>query len=367
DVSREALIEGFRPDTILRAIPLRDASGSVRPADDVATALAEAVEQGIADGRRVMLHALDLSKTGLLAPGLPVLRDLRARYGDRIDLVVDACQTRLSPERVRAYLALGAMVQITGSKFFTGPPFAGAVLLPPAVAARLGGGRLPSGLDAYFGRGELPEDARAARGLRNSANYGLALRWRAALAEAAAFGAVPEERTVRILERFAETVASSIARHGIFALQDIPALDRQGGGWDARRSIFAFAVRSPFQPRFMTLNEARKLYQWLNADCSECFDDAAARALASRICHIGQPVALPDGNGGMTGLLRVSAGARLISGEPSHRGLRSARRLDREMADLAMVFDKIALLCAVWERVAAANPVPRYWARNPAG
>lgn len=365
DVNRETLIEGFRPDTILHVIPLRDGDGLARPARDVATAITDAVEHGVAAGRRVILHALDLSKTGLLAPGIGLLCDLRARFGNAFDIVVDACQMRLSPERVRAYLALDAVVQITGSKFFTGPPFTGAALLPPAIAARLARGRLPAGLDAYFGRGEWLGEAETARQLRDSVNYGLALRWRAALAEMSAFAAVPEARTIEILDRFAETVAVSIARHGIFALQSVPPLTRDSDGWDASRSIFAFAVRAPFDAdRFMGLNEARKLYQWLNADCSVCFSDAASRALAARICHIGQPVALSDGTGTM-GLLRVSAGARLVSGEPSHRGLYAARRLDREMTDLAAVFDKIALLRPAWARVAAANPLPRYWAAKP--
>lgn len=360
-VSCATPIEGFRADTELVSVPLRDGAGRPRPIPDVDTDIEAAVTAAVTAGRRVILHALDLSKTGLLAPSMDLLRRLRARFGTAFDLVVDACQMRIAPARVRAYLDLEAVVQVTGSKFLTGPPFAGAALLPPTIARRLAAGRLPQGLDAYFSQGEWPPGVRAARGLPHGTNYGLVLRWRAALAEYRALAAVDDARKTMVIEQFAAAVHHSIDRHGIFILQPMPALARAGGGWDCLRGIFAFAVRAPDQPdRLLDPVSMRRLYHWLNADCASLFDEPDDRQLAARICHIGQPVALPDGFGGQTGWLRVSAGARLISGEPMHHGLAITRRLDREMADLATVFAKIALLRAHWDRVAAADPQPRY-------
>ena len=361
DVSRAAPIEGFRPDTELVSIPLRDERGAPRHHDAVEAEIVAAVEAAVASGRRVILHALDLSKTGLLAPSMALLQRLRTRFGDMLDIVVDACQLRIAPARIRAYLDLDAVVQVTGSKFLTGPPFAGAALIPPAIARRLRRGRLPAGLEAYFSRGEWPPAAKAAVALPEGANYGLLLRWRAALAEFRALAAVTDARKAEVILRFRKAVEAAVARHGVFVLQDVPDPAREGEGWDTLRSVFAFAVRAPgAADRLLDPAAARRLYHWLNADCAALFDTAAERSVAARICHIGQPVALPDGAGGQVGWLRVSAGARLISGEPSHRGLATERRLGREMADLALVFDKIALLRAQWERVAEADPRPRY-------
>lgn len=361
DVSRAAPIEGYRPDTELISIPLRDPDGGQRPLEAVEAEIVATIEAATMGGRQVILHALDLSKTGLLAPSMPLLHNLRARFGAALDMVVDACQLRISPTRIRAYLDLDAVVQITGSKFLTGPPFAGAALVPPAIAARLARGRLPAGLDAYFSRGEWPTSARAARDLPQGANYGLLLRWRAALAEYRALAGVSDARKAEVITRFGETVAAAVARYPILELQDVPSPDRDGDGWDCLRSVFAFAVRASDMPdRMMDPVAARRLYHWLNADCTELFETEKERRIAARICHIGQPVALPDGKGGQIGWLRVSAGARLISGEPSHRGLAIRRRLDREMDDLTLVFDKIALLHAHWARVAEANPRPCY-------
>ena len=360
DVAKESPIEGFREDTELKPVPLRDAAGRARSMEAVESEIREAVAAAIAAGRRPILHALDLSKTGLLAPTQAFLHALRAAQGDAFDLVVDACQLRIAPARIRAYLALDAVVQITGSKFLTGPPFSGAALLPAAIAGRLARGRLPSGLDAYFGRGEWPATARAAASLPATANYGLALRWQAALAEYRAAARVPEAEKIAVLRRFADTVAQAAEAHDVIALLPAPPLAREGGSWDCLRSIFAFAVRDPASPAcLLDPVRARRLYLWLNADCSPAFDGDEARRLGATICHIGQPVTLPDESGRRVGWLRVSAGARLISGEPSHRRL-GARRIDREMADLATVFRKIALLHDNWDAVAALDPLPRH-------
>ncbi len=275
---------------------------------------------------------------------------------------MDACQTRLSPGSVAAYLGLDAVVLITGSKFFTGPPFAGAVLMPPAIAARLAKGRLPAGLDAYFGRDELP-DCVAAAALPAVGNYGLALRWHAALAEIEAFLAVPPARREAILNGFAAVVASQIAANPALQLLPTPPLDRGAEAWERCPSIFSFSLAAPRDPaRCLDPEEARAVYRWLNADLSAALPALAPadQRLARLICHIGQPVKLPGPDGRPRGVLRVSAGARLISGEPSHRALEHRTRVAREFADLAAVFGKIGLILAHYPALAAADPQPYY-------
>jgi len=363
DVTCEAPIAGFRPDTTIANIPARHADGALRSADDIEADIAAALAKGVGEGRRVILHALDLSKTGLLAPRPAFLRHLRETFGTRnFDIVVDACQARLSPASLRQYLALDAVVLITGSKFFTGPPFAGAAILPASIAARLQGDRLPAGLDAYFGRDDFPPRCRAAADLPPSGNYGLALRWHAALAEMRALLRVPPLSRVEILQGFAATVRRAIAALPALTLLEAPPIARYPGdeAWERLPSIFTFSLRAPHAPeRCLTPVEARAVYLWLNTDLSPALPHAGPEA--ARICHIGQPVPLPQPSGeGLQGVLRVSAGARLLSGEPSHRGLDTKARLAREFADLAMVFEKIALVLSNWEALTSANPAPRY-------
>jgi hypothetical protein len=365
DVARAAPIAGFRADTQLAAVALRDAHGQVRPHAVVRAEIEAAVGEGIAAGRRVILHALDLSKTGLLAPSLDCLQSLRAAHGAKFDIVVDACQARLSPASVQNYLALDAVVLVTGSKFFTGPPFAGAALLPPAVAARFTGARLPAGLEAYFGRDEFPEICPAADFLPASGNYGLALRWHAALAEIQAFMAVALADRAAILAGFGQTVAQEIAATSALRRLPAPPITRGAADedWERCPSIFTFSLAAPHEPqRLLTPVEARAVYLWLNADISAALPELseAERRIAARICHIGQPVKLPLPDGGFTGVLRVSAGARLLSGEPSHGALSQETRIAQEFADLRMVFAKIRLILSHFPVLWAADPQPRY-------
>ncbi len=369
DVTFEAPIAGFRPDTELANILLREPSGAPRPVAVVEAEIEATLAGGIAEGKRVILHGLDLSKTGLLAPSPAFLAKLRASYGDAFDIVVDACQTRFSPASLRVYLALDAVVLITGSKFFTGPPFAGAAILSGAVAARLATGTLPTGLDAYFGRDEFPVRARAARALPMSGNYGLSLRWHAALAEIRALLRVSPTRRAEILRRFDETVRTAIGGQPGLALMEAPGIARtaEDEAWERLPTIFTFSLRAPHAPeRCLNPAEARLVYMWLNTDLSALLPDEAA--IAARICHIGQPVPLAQPSGeGMQGALRVSAGARLISGEPSHRDLTPKARLDREFSDLGTVFQKIGLILRYWDKLSAANPAPAYRPARLAG
>lgn len=362
DVVAEAPVAGFRPDTSVANIALREASGAVRPAAVVEAEIEATLAAGIAAGQFVILHGLDLSKTGLLAPSPAFLAKLRAAYGDAFDIVVDACQARLSPAAIRAYLQLGAVVLITGSKFFTGPPFAGAALLPATIAARLQTGTLPEGLAAYFNRGEFPADAACAAALPAGGNYGLALRWQAALAEIRALLRTPPARRAAIIAGFGATARAAIAKQPGLTLLDAPPIIRapDDEAWERLPSIFTFSLRAPHDPgRCLTPTEARNIYFWLNTDLSALIPEAPA--VAARICHIGQPVPLAQPNGtGQMGALRVSAGARLISGEPSHRPLALKARLAREFADLALVFDKIALILHHWPLLTSANPAPAY-------
>lgn len=371
-VPKGGLIDGFARETLLLSVPLRGPDGALRPEDAVDADCAALVRQAVAAGRHVLLHRLDLSKTGLLAPGMAMLDELAGGGPDgrAPDVVVDACQARLDPERVRAYLDRGWMVMVTGSKFFTGPPFCGALLLPAGVAARLERGMLPAGLAAYSHQSEWP-DAPGTAHLAAGENVGLMLRWHAALAEMAALHAIPRPVVRARLARFLDAVEGAIDASGDLRRLPGPAPARAplADAWDDRATILSFFVRDPMADdgadggRFVPLGleDARALYRWLNADLSRLLSAPADRALGGVLCHVGQPVPLPHpSRPGMAGALRLSAGARLVSGEPSHDGLVPDRRMDREIGDARLVLDKIGLILRHWAILRAADPVQTY-------
>ena len=107
------------------------------------------------------------------------------------------------------------------------------------------------------------------------------------------------------------------------------------------------------------MDEARRIYQWLNADLTGVLPPGAQgkdRELAARRCHIGQPVPVTLADGVIIGALRIAAGARLVSGEPSHAGLSEQQRIHREIADAGIILEKLALILREYPRLQAANP-----------
>jgi hypothetical protein len=371
EVSAGTLISGFPGDLQLVTVAGRTDAGEVRPVGDVNAECGAHIAAAAAARRRVLLHVMDQSKTGLVLPGLDWIADNAGAPG--VDVVVDACQARLSVGSIGAYLRRGCMVLVTGSKFFTGPPFAGALLLPPALAARLDARHgLPAGLAQYCSHLDWPEAAPVAALFAGRANLGVALRWEAALAEMKAFLAVEPAAVKDILAFFAERLQSGIRANPDLELHDVPPLVRpeHPREWDVLPTVFTFSIRAPGEAarrRFLTPDEAREIYLWLNSDVSPCLPpnaSAAERALASRLFHIGQPVPIATAPGQRAGALRISAGARLVSGEPSlliaYAGQAPMARVEREIADALASLDKISLILRHLDAVRARNPRPRY-------
>ena len=366
-VAKGGMIDGVPASLEVASVPVRTAAGLPRAAAEIASDCAGQTAAAVAGGRRVLFHVLDQSKTGLLAPD-PAGAGWPVRSG-AVDVIVDACQARLTAAAVRGYLEQGAMVLLTGSKFFTGPPFAGALLIPAAIAPRLDDTRnWPAGFTDYFGA-----TAGAAGGwpFPEGTNFSIALRWHAALAEMAAFAAVGAAEVAVILGRIGSRIETAIKANPDLVWHEPPALDRRHGpdGWDRLPTIFLFSVRAPGEGggegprRLLDASEARQVYIWLNADLSDLLPAGscdADRRLAARFIHIGQPVALAAAGGSVAGALRLCIGARLVSGEYSHRHLEPESRIEREIADALAVLEKTSLIVRHFERFRRADPRSRF-------
>ncbi|WP_025886423.1 hypothetical protein [Asaia prunellae] len=363
EADKASHLEGFPTGTRLLGIAIRNPDGSPRDPGALDEEVRCCVMQELTQGRHVILHQLDMSKTGLVGPRHDLLQELIALYPGQITLVVDACQARLAPERVAAMVRSGMLVMTTGSKFLTGPPFCGAVLLPDELASSLASFSLPEGLSAYFNRCDWPQTS-SPDPLMQEGNLGLALRWQAALAESKALAAVPRGRITETLRRFEKAAREVIANHPSLTLLSVPPLERASMAgqeiWDTVPTVFSFLVNDPqAQEKPLSLERARALHRWLNADLSPWIRGSD---LAELLCQLGQPVPVPHPalGGDNAGALRLCAGARLVSGEPSHAGLTNQSRLDREFADIRRVFAKISLILTHWKQLEAVDPVPRY-------
>lgn len=302
-------------------VALRAPDGSVRGAAEVDAEFTDGVERVLRSGRRALLVLTDLSKTGLLAPSPACAAWLRQRHGERLEVLVDACQFRLAPTTLADYLAQDFMVAITGSKFVTGPAFCGALLLPSAVARRLRHRSLQA-LRLYTARSDWPDHWPGADGLDDEPNPGLLLRWQAALVELERFRAVPEPVIDRFLHTWGHAVAERLRSDPMFEAVPVPPLPHARGGrwtegrWDRHQTIFPFLVfrRTPDGRRLpLTPEQTARVHQALaQAQGGLSHDAGSHHTLATTRFQLGQPVACGLRDGQPVSALRLCASARTV-------------------------------------------------------
>jgi hypothetical protein len=346
-------IPGFAHDTASIPIPLRE-NGVLRSNAAIDQEVLAAIAQSLGTGKRVVLHAMDSSKFGWRCPSLDCLRETQERWGRSVQVVIDACQFRLSRPRLKYYLNQGFIVLITGSKYFAGPPFSGALLVPAAVSAVMEhADTVPPGLKLYANRNDWPVRWHGVRSkLPAHPNIGQFLRWAAAMEELRAYFAVPAFYRALALRKFSSAVQRLISETPNLEL--LPGYDRPGTeALDeemAIRTIFPFFVRR--HGKLLGVEACHKIYRALNCDMSHLLSDSATdeqRQIAATLCHIGQPVKVRHPLQGAVGTLRISASAGVVSetwsasGEAASAG-KINRRLDRAGDQVERVLDKIGLL-----------------------
>jgi hypothetical protein len=331
-VLRGSDIEGRLPVSTI-GIRLRDDEGQARPPDRIDAEFSAHAELAIASGQRVLLVLTDVSKSGLVAPGLACALALRDRYPERLGILVDACQFRLSPPALNRYLAHGCMVAVTGSKFLGGPSFSGALLLPPPLCDSLRLQVLPPALQPYCNRAEWPADWQAAVQLPNGANFGLLLRLEAAINELRAFIAIPETALSACLARCVQTIQARLRDDPSLCPLDLPALPRNDA-WDALPTLFPFTLTHDGRP--LDFARAHRIFQLM-------LDDLGTELgpLAAPRCQLGQPIHL-----GAHG-----AALRLCLSAPQLARAATSDQAEQALLDAAMrVLDKAALLVRHPER-----------------
>jgi hypothetical protein len=313
----------FTPAEPLR-IMARTATGRVLSVMEADDAVFAAVAVAAGRGERVLLHAMDCSKTGMQTPSLSCLDEITSLWPDSVQILIDACQMRLSRARLREYLARNFLVTITGSKYFTGPAFSGALIVPHAIAARAAALRaFPPGLRNYETRHDVPEDWPGVRAMLSpEINYGAWLRWEAALAEMQRYFVLPSSFRVaasRAIERAISDFLSVVPDAQLLDHKQDRVYRTCDEGMDSR-SIFPFILEK--SGRSLSPVEAGAVYRTLNAKIEAIAQGEPHRDAAY---HLGQPVAV-----GPNSALRVSASARLIAdGFVAEDAPESERRLTR--------------------------------------
>jgi hypothetical protein len=244
------------------------------------------------------------------------------------------------------------MVIVTGSKFFTGPPFSGALLVPAGLAKALDAvTEVASGLREYSSRSDWPKNWPALRWrFPIRANFGQWLRWEAALEEIRAYYSVPDEFRRSALMIFGKGVEQIIASSP--SLRLLPPQQRpEGGSVDdeelAQTTIFPFVIRH--DDRVFSFYDCRKIHRALRRDARNAVsanERGRDAEVAAKICLVGQPVALGDGERHPAGALRICAGARLVTETWSSDADTARGNVQRELGRVGAIVSKIEWLLA---------------------
>jgi hypothetical protein len=332
----------------IRTVPVRMGDGTPRSAADIDLEVEALVSTATSRDWRVLLVLTDVSKTGLLAPSPALALDLRRRFPSSVCLLVDACQLRLAPSTVHAYLENNFLVAITGSKFVTGPSFSGALLVPNESTRR---SRL-RGFSSTLAGGLSPSDgARCWTGPSiplETTNIGLLVRWEAALEEFRNFRSLPEASVTQFFKVFAQAVNRRLSSDSALEPLAVPALTRwplaDSSSWDREQTIFPFLLRHPkSRDRLISVLETTAVYESLMTDPGDKPHLVSTNgALITERCHVGQPVACGSRHGIPFAALRMCMSMRLAVDAISPQGCGP----EAVISGALRVLDKAALLAS---------------------
>ena len=299
--------EEFASRIVLELVPLRHDDGTMVEPAELDERVKTLVSAAVSNNAIPLLHLVAHSKTGVHAPSLECVHELQGKYKELV-VMVDGAQGRFSRTGMAASIAREHLFMITGSKFFGGPPFSGALIVPRKYAQRaLRSSGLPEGFGNYFTAVGMPQRWRAIRcGLPKEPNFGALLRWSAALAEIEAYYATPSDLRFRVLRHFEQQVPIAFRQSTVCKLLVMPpSLFGEERLLQSNTTVFNFAVTRASGEQLDMLS-LRHLHAQLNSDLSSSGDRSSS--LLRRRFHLGQPVRI----GKAKAALRVALGGELI-------------------------------------------------------
>jgi hypothetical protein len=319
-------------------VGFRGHDGEFRSDAQMDAAVLAAVEQGLASHDHVLLQAMEASKFGWKAPSDDLLETIAGRWPGRVQIVADACQLRIARPRLNQLLSKGMMVLVTGSKFFTGPAFSGAVLVPRPLADRLEQIKAPPGqLAGYSSRFDWPL---AWAGIRNRFsprfNFGQWLRWKAALEEMRLYYDVPRDFRQHVAQIFTEEMQGLVGGAAHLAFLD-------GGADFAPRQPTIFPLRLIRDDEVLPAFACADIYRAMRRDMSAQATAMRDGDVLRMACQIGQPVALAGGKAA----LRFSLSARIVRDCWSPDPARASRNIAALRDDLWLAVRKLDLLAGL--------------------
>lgn len=346
-VTKETPLDAFR-ETELINIPLKNEKGHLKHRQDLDNEVERAFEHVIKKGAQPILHVMNQSKLGFTAPSENCLLNLENKFGKDFFALIDNSQLRMSRRKICNYVQRDYMMTITGSKFFTGPPFNGALILPKIWETLFAESEidLPEGLIHYVFKNDFPTGWKSIKKFKYGTNLGTLMRWYASFVELERYFETPVALRNLATEMFCKHVEMSIER-AVF-LQALSVGEEKANDsfkTNERRTIFPFFILS--NGKVLSRNEVDCVYKLLNQSLSALFDlkDEDLGLLGDQACHIGQPVKAIYKDGTPSGVVRISLGSRVISESWKDQDVSLFfQKIEEQMNQVDIIIRKIKLI-----------------------
>jgi hypothetical protein len=281
------------------SVMLRDDFGNERPLSSVDTEIETVVNMALNKGMYVILHHNASSKTGIMGPSIGICSYLRKQHPDNLMLVADAAQGRFSRTKLRQMIEDGWVILLTGSKFFQGPPFSGAVIFPAEILAGISHRQIPSAFKDFWHPIMFPHNfPLIVPGSDARWIVGIAARWIASLANIETYYQLSAATRKRVLQEFSVEWLSAVSKS--FSIEPIIRDATRGKnevGMSDLETICSFALRS--KKGYLGVEELALVRSFL------------ATKLSGQQFLLGQPVSINTSKKPIN-WLRTALGSELI-------------------------------------------------------
>lgn len=332
-VGASIFAEDGQPEIDAIELKLRKPDGKCKSMEELNMSVEDSVEKALANGcGAVLVHVVAGCKTGHLMPSMSCMHSLLEKHGERVIPVVDACQTRMTDCGLKELVSAGFAVLTTGSKFYGGPPFCGAAILPPAMVEELNEalkedspGNLhavvkSSALGAYVSSSLVPSELHMLKQVlpSDAPNLGLITRWQMALHNIERYHEIPDAARCALRREWMMETAEMIQAQDLETVnlfEEAPMIEEERSGchMHADATILCFDLRKASSGGSMeriTMAEARQVHNFMARDLSaiEGLTPDEQLVLGQR-CFMAQPVSLTKEG---PHVLRAAVGAPLV-------------------------------------------------------
>ena len=204
---------------------------------------------------------------------------------------IDLCQFRASRVLINGLIGMNCCVMLTGSKFYQSPPFCAVLLVPKSVSKKFKKATkdLVSPFAKVFSKHDIPEDFDDIREhLPDFRNYGLLLRWEAALEEMLSLAELDTYEVNLRIEEWNKLIVTALGESKYFQLMP--------GQNVTNKTIVSFRVKSG-EDKYLGHQELSELYS------SICQQKIDGMGMFDRVLF-GQPVKYGDKS-----FIRIALGA----------------------------------------------------------